>query len=89
MVRRWQARCGVDALQDPTLELHDSNGLVLAFNNDWRDSQGNEIVLDMLAPSDERESAIEADLVPGAYTAIVRGLNDTTGVALVELFNLN
>ena len=77
------------ALQDPTLELHDSNGLVLAFNNDWRDSQPNEIILDMLAPSDERESAIEADLAPGAYTAIVRGLNDTTGIALVEVFNLN
>ena len=43
----------------------------------------------MLAPSDERESAIEADLAPGAYTAIVRGLNDTTGIALVEVFNLN
>ena len=77
------------ALQDQTLELHDSNGLVLAFNNDWRDSQQNEIVLAMLAPSDEHESAIEANLVPGAYTAIVRGLNDTTGIALVEVFNLN
>jgi len=61
------------ALQDPTLELHDSNGLVLA----------------MLAPSDEHESAIEADLVPGAYTSIVRGLSDTTGIALIEVFNLN
>jgi len=76
-------------LQDPTLELHDSNGAVIAFNNDWKDSQEDEIVVDMLAPSDDRESAIEADLVPGAYTAIVRGLNDTTGIALVEVFNLN
>ena len=76
-------------LEDPTLELHDSNGAVIAFNNDWKDSQEDEIVLDMLAPSDDRESAIEADLAPGAYTAIVRGLNDTTGIALVEVFNLN
>ena len=76
-------------LEDPTLELHDSNGAVIAFNNDWKDSQEDEIVLDMLAPSDDRESAIEADLLPGAYTAIVRGLNDTTGIALVEVFNLN
>jgi len=42
------------ALQDQTLELHDSNGAVIAFNNDWKDSQENEIVLDMLAPSDDR-----------------------------------
>jgi len=47
------------------------------------------IVLPMLAPSDEHESAIEADLVPGAYTSIVRGLSDTTGIALIEVFNLN
>ena len=43
----------------------------------------------MLAPSDERESAIEADLMLGAYTAIVRGLNDSTGIALGAVFNLN
>ncbi len=75
-------------LQDPTLELHDSSGTVIAFDDNWKDSQEAEIEAAHLAPTDDRESAIEATLAPGAYTAIVRGVNGTTGVGLVEAYNI-
>ena len=76
------------ALQDPTLELHDANGALTAANDNWRDSQETEIQSAGLAPTDNRESAIFATLAAGNYTAIVRGRNQTTGVALVEVFRL-
>jgi uncharacterized delta-60 repeat protein len=75
-------------LQDPTLELHDGSGAVVAFDDNWKDSQEAQIEAAQLAPSDDRESAIEATLAPGAYTAIVRGANGTTGVGLVEAYNI-
>jgi hypothetical protein len=78
-----------NALGDPVLELHDGNGALIASNSDWRDTQEAEISATGLAPSNNLESAILRDLAPGPYTAIVRGLNDTTGVALVEAYNLN
>ncbi len=77
------------ALQNPTLELHDLFGATIATNDDWQDSQEAEIVATGLAPSNVLESAIFATLPPGAYTAIVRGSNDTTGVGLVEVYNVN
>jgi len=77
-----------NALQDPTLELHDANGTQIAFDNDWKDSQESEIVASGLAPTDLRESAIEATLAPGPYTAVLRGRDNTTGVGLVEAYNL-
>jgi hypothetical protein len=73
-------------LQDPTLELHDENGTMIAFNDDWKDSQEAGIEAAQLAPSDDRESAILISLLSGPYTAIVRGVGDTTGVALVEVY---
>ncbi|MEO8045346.1 MAG: sialidase family protein [Spartobacteria bacterium] len=76
------------ALQDPTLELRDSNGTLLAFDDDWGDSQGGIISSTGLAPSDDREAAIFAHLATGAYTAIVQGKNGTTGVGLVEAYNI-
>jgi hypothetical protein len=83
-----------DALQDPTLELHDGSGTLLVSNNNWRDSQQAAIIqASGLAPTDDRESAIVATLAPGNYTLIVRGKNllgmitPTTGVALVEVYN--
>ena len=77
------------ALQDPTLELHDGTGAVIGSNDNWRDDPGAaQIQADNLAPSDPRESATIVTLAPGNYTAIVRGTNDTTGVALVEAFVL-
>ncbi len=75
-------------LQDPTLELHDATGALIAANDNWRDSQETEIQSTGLAPTDNRESAIFATLAAGSYTAIVRGRNQTTGVALVEAYRL-
>ena len=75
-------------LQNPTLELFDSGGTQLAFDDDWKDSpQQAEIEDAGLAPIDDRESAIAADLTPGAYTAIVRGKDNTSGVGLMEVYN--
>ncbi len=74
-------------LQNPTLELHDGNGVEIASDDDWKDSQQAELEASGLAPSDDRESAIAADLNPGAYTAIVRGKDNTTGVGLMEVYN--
>jgi hypothetical protein len=76
-------------LTDPTLELRDGHGALLASNDDWRDSQESEIFATGLSPSNNLESAIVTILPAGGYTAIVRGLNNTTGVALVEVYALN
>ena len=86
-----------DALANPTLELHDGMGALIASNNTWlhtiiggiiTSNQVGEIQASGHAPGDPRESAIIADLPAGNYTAIVRGVNNTTGVALVEVYNL-
>jgi len=76
-------------LQDPTLELRDANGALIAFNNDWNDDTPTAVKATLLKPSDSRESAIVASLAAGNYTAIVRGKNGTTGVALVEAYRLH
>ena len=78
----------VGALQDTTLELHSSNGDLLASNDDWQSDQKQQIIDTTVPPTDPRESAILRTLAPGAYTAVVRGKNDTTGVALVEVYVL-
>jgi sugar lactone lactonase YvrE len=77
-----------DALQDPVLQLFNSAGTVVFENDDWRSAQQDQINASGMAPGDDRESAIVATLAPGSYTAIVRGKNDSTGVALVEIYNL-
>jgi hypothetical protein len=76
-------------LADPTLELHDGNGGLLASNDNWRSDQEAEIIATTIPPSNDLESAIVALLPPANYTAIVRGVNNTTGVALVEVYALN
>jgi N-acetylneuraminic acid mutarotase len=77
-------------LQDPTLELHDHTGAVIAFNDNWMDAPNRQEIIDSgLAPSNNLESAILTRLTPGNYTAIVRGVNNTIGVALVEVYGLN
>ena len=77
------------ALADPTLELLDANGSLLASNDNWRSSQEDVITATGLAPTNDAESAILARLVPGSYTGVVRGMNNTTGVALVEVYSLS
>jgi hypothetical protein len=77
------------ALPDPILELHDSQGALLFQNDNWRDVQEQQIIDSTVAPTNDRESAIVATLDPGAYTAIVRGANNSVGVALVEVYALD
>ena len=77
-------------LPDPTLELKNANGSTLVFNDDWQQSpQANDISARGLAPSDSRESALGVSLANGAYTAIVRGKGGETGVAVVEVYNVD
>jgi phospholipase/lecithinase/hemolysin len=79
----------VDPLLDPTLELHDGNGAMIDFNDDWNTGQVQAVNATLLAPTDNRESALVAPfLTPGNYTAIVRGKNNATGVALVEAYRV-
>ena len=87
-----------DALANPRLELHNRTGALIASNDDWQTTilggvittnQVNDIQNSGLAPTVASESAIIADLQPGNYTAIVRGVNNTTGVGLVEVYDLN
>lgn len=77
-----------DPLEDPMLELHDGSGALLASNDNWKDTQQSELEDAGLDPSDDREAAIEIALGTGLYTAIVRGAGETSGVALVEAYNL-
>ncbi|MEO8044331.1 MAG: hypothetical protein ABI674_05445 [Spartobacteria bacterium] len=75
-------------LANPTLELHDSNGDVIAFNDDWQEADEAIIRNTGLAPLFNEESAILATLGHGAFTAILRGLDESSGVGLFEVYNL-
>jgi len=74
------------ALADPTLELHDQNGALVQSNDNWKETQQTEIEATDLQPTNDLESAIFETLAPGAYTAIVAGKDDLTGVGLVEVY---
>ena len=81
------------ALADPTLELHDGSGALIASNDNWKtrpdgSSQQAEIEATTLQPGNDLDSALVRTLSPGNYTAIVRGTNNNTGVGLVETYNL-
>lgn len=76
------------ALSDPMVELRDGNGSKVAENDDWKSTQQTEIQATTLAPTNDLESAVLTALPAGNFTAIVRGFNNTTGVALVEVYNL-
>jgi hypothetical protein len=79
-----------DKLQDPILELHDSSGATLETNDNWMNSPNKQAIIDStIPPTNPSESAILRTLAPGNYTAIVRGVNDTTGIALVEAYDLS
>jgi phospholipase/lecithinase/hemolysin len=75
-------------LQDPTIELRDANGALISFDDNWKDNTPTGVKATLLPPTDDRESAIVASLAAGNYTAIVRGKNETTGVALLEAYRL-
>jgi hypothetical protein len=75
-------------LADPVLELRDSQGALIAFNDNWQDGQPDALTAVGLAPSDASEAAIFIRLPSGAYTAIVRG-NGATGIGVVEWYNLH
>jgi hypothetical protein len=79
----------VGRLEDPVMELRDGNNVVLASNDNWRDTQETEIRDTGLAPTNDQESAIVRTLAPGAYTAVLRGKNDTSGVAVAEAYDLS
>src|SRR5207247_7494132 len=85
-------------LASPTFELHEGNGALIASNDNWQTTiiggiitqdQVQDILNSGRAPGDPSESAIIANLPAGNYTAIVRGVNSTTGVALVEVYDLS
>ncbi len=87
-----------NALANPTLELHDHTGALIASNDNWGTTIiGGIITMNQVAairasgyaPSDPRESAMIVNLPPGSYTAIVRGVDNMTGVALVEVYDLS
>ena len=77
------------ALSDPVLELHDSTGAIIAMNDNWRTSQEAEIIAAGLAPGDDRDSALITTIGVGSYTAVVRGVNNATGIAIVEVYDLD
>ncbi len=86
------AQLGIaNPLLDPTLELHDDSGAVLASNDNWQDDSTSAAQLTALglAPQDQRESGIYISLSQGAFTAILAGNNDDTGVGLVEIYNVH
>jgi hypothetical protein len=87
-----------DALPNPTLEIRDGNNALIATNDDWKNTQvggiipsdqSGEINGSGLAPGNDLESAIIADLAPGAYTAVVAGVGNTTGTGVVDAYDMS
>jgi hypothetical protein len=76
-------------LNDPFLELHGADGSLVMKNNNWKDDQRSLIEGTIFQPTDDRESVIVATLQPGNYTAVLTGVNQTTGVGLVEVYDNN
>lgn len=76
-------------LADPVLELHGPDGSAIKTNDNWRDTQAQKIQDTGLAPTDDLESAIVATLAPGNYTAVLSGRDGTTGISLVEIYDLD
>jgi hypothetical protein len=80
-----------NVLADPTLELHDANGTLLISNDNWHDdpTSAAQLMANGLAPQNNLESGIFTTLPPGAFTAILAGKNNTTGIGLVEIYNVH
>jgi hypothetical protein len=75
-------------LADPIAELYDVNGLLIFANDNWRTDQEHQILDTSIPPPDDRESAMVATLYPGSYTVIIRGANNSSGIGLVEVYDL-
>jgi hypothetical protein len=78
-------------LANPTLELRDNNGALLFANNDWQENPAHaaELTAAGLAPTNPLESGIAATLAPGLYTALLAGVNNGTGIGVVEVYDRN
>ena len=78
-----------NALANPTLELRDNNGAVLASNDDWQSdsAQAAELIAAGLAPTNAQESGIAITLGPGQYTAVLAGQGSSTGVGVIEVYD--
>ncbi len=77
-------------MRDPYLEIHDSTGKTIASNDNWQDDEAQRLAIAAtgVAPTEKKESAVVLTLSPGNYTAIVSGVGDTTGIGLVEVYDL-
>jgi hypothetical protein len=84
---------GLVPLPDPTLELHDVTGAIIASNDNWMDTQEADILATNLAPSNPLESAVLITVPPGSYTAIVRGNPGSAGIVsgttLIEVYDIS
>ena len=78
-----------NSLPDPFLDLRDGSGTRITSNDNWKSTQQTQIQATGLAPPNDAESAIAITLAPGNYTAIVTGVKNATGNALVEVYGLN
>jgi hypothetical protein len=77
-------------LNDPVLELHAADGSIITTNDNWQtDSGASDLTANSLAPANDEEAAIVRTLAPGVYTAIVRGNNESTGLGLIEIYDLS
>jgi hypothetical protein len=78
-----------NALADTTLQLRDANGVIVRENDDWKTTQEQELINTGLQPTDDREAALVQTLLPGSYTAQVRGKPETTGIGVVQVYFLD
>ena len=80
-----------NVLANTVLELHGPSGFTTITNDDWRDDPAQEalIIASGIPPTNDFESAIDANLVPGAYTGLVSGKNNSSGAGLIELYDLD
>ncbi len=80
----------ISDLTDPKIELHDQNGAIVDSNDNWMDNPDMQTIIDdQLAPTEPLEAALIGSFAPGAYTVILTGTNNTTGIGLVEVYHLN
>jgi hypothetical protein len=75
-------------LADPVLQLFDGSGALVAENDNWN-AHRSDVLATGISPADEHEAEIAATLQPGSYTAVVSGVNNTTGIGLVEAYDLS